>query len=358
MVSNKFSHFKTINKIQRKNNLSLERSNYFRLDKNERIIKFENFFMKIIKKQLNSNQLTTYPNLSNVYKLLSHRLKVKENNLILTGGSDLSIKNCFELLVKKDSQVVTLNPTYGMVNVYCKLFLAKQIKINCEKDLTFNHKKICKHINKKTSLIIIANPNSPTGKILEKKEILVILKKAKINNSYVLIDECYHDYCKETTLPLIKKFKNLIVCRSFSKIGLAGCRIGCLVTNKKLRGQLYKFRPFYELTSFSVLVLDNFLKNKTLINSYVNETKKGKLVIEKYFKNKKGITIFHTYTNFILFSLKNKNTLNKLHKILYKKKFLVNKEKNIPHYKNLIKFTLGPETLMRKFIREVDKVIR
>ena len=44
MVSNKFSQFKTINKIQRKNNLSLERSNYFRLDKNERIIKFENFY--------------------------------------------------------------------------------------------------------------------------------------------------------------------------------------------------------------------------------------------------------------------------------------------------------------------------
>ena len=86
-------------------------------------------------------------------------------------------------------------------------FLAKQIKINCEKDLTFNHKKICKHINKKTSLVIIANPNSPTGKIINKKEILIILKKAKKNNCYVLIDECYYDYCKETTLNLIKKIQ-------------------------------------------------------------------------------------------------------------------------------------------------------
>lgn len=358
MESKKFSHLRIINQIQRKNNSSLERSNYFRLDKNERIVKFEDLFMKNIKKELNSNQLTTYPNLKKVYKLLSQRLKLKENNLILTGGSDLSIKNCFELLVKKDSQVLTLNPTYGMVNVYCKLFLAKQIKINCEKNLTFDHKKICKNINKKTSLIIIANPNSPTGKIINKKEILIILKKAKKSNSYVLIDECYYDYCKETALNLINKFPNLIICRSFSKIGLAGCRVGYLVTNKKLRNQLYKFRPFYELTSFSVLVLNNFLKNKTLINSYVNETKKGKLVIEKYFKKKNGITVFPTCTNFILLSLKNKSTLNKLYKILFKKKFLVNKEKNIPHYNNLIKFTLGPKAVMRKFIYEIEKVIK
>ena len=75
-------------------------------------------------------------------------------------------------------------------------------------------------------------------------------------------------------------------------------------------------------------------------------------------KKKNGITVFPTCTNFILLSLKNKSTLNRLYKILFKKKFLVNKEKNIPHYNNLIKFTLGPKAVMRKFIYEIEKVIK
>ena len=54
-----------------------------------------------------------------------------------------------------------------MVNVYAKLFRAKQIKINFDNNLTLNFKKLLMSINKNVSMIMFANPNSPTGTILK-----------------------------------------------------------------------------------------------------------------------------------------------------------------------------------------------
>ena len=72
----------------------------------------------------------------------------------MTSGSDTGMKHCFEVLVKPNSKIITLEPTFGMVNVYAKLFRAKQIKINFDNNLTLNFKKIinvnkqkCKHDN-------------------------------------------------------------------------------------------------------------------------------------------------------------------------------------------------------------------
>ena len=72
-------------------------------------------------------------------------------------------------------------------------------------------------------MIILANPNSPTGTLIKKNELEIILKKSNKFNVPVLIDEAYYGFCKITCVPLIKKYKNLIVSRTFSKAyGVAG----------------------------------------------------------------------------------------------------------------------------------------
>ena len=356
MSKSKFSHFSHIEKIKRKKNDAKSREEFYRLDKNEMISDFESSFLKKIKKRINSFHINTYPEINDVYKKLAKSLKVSSDNIILTSGSDLGIKNCFELFVRKKNEVITINPTYGMVSVYAKLFQAKQIKINCEKNLRINTLKILKKINHKTSLVVIANPNSPTGSVISQQNIIQILSKAKENNCYVLIDECYYHYYGQTSLNLISRFSNLIISRSFSKIGLAGCRIGFLISNKALRRKLYKFRPFYEITSFSVLLLNEFLENKNITKKYIQQTKRGKLYLAKYFI-KKNIFFFSTSTNFILIILKNRKVTNKLFNQLLKNRILVTIEKNIPHYKYVIRFTVGPAYIMRKVIKVIDKII-
>ena len=87
-----------------------------------------------------------------------------------------------------------------MYDVYSKLFKVNQIKINYDKNLVLDFHKLINSIDKKTNLIMLANPNSPTGTIISEENILKILKKAKSKNCYVVIDEAYFGFYKKSSI--------------------------------------------------------------------------------------------------------------------------------------------------------------
>ena len=83
---------------------------------------------------------------------------------------------CFDLFVKPKDKVITLSPTFAMVDIYAKLFKSRQIKINYNKNLELNYDKLLRSIKSNISLLIFANPNSPTGTILNNQQILKNIK--------------------------------------------------------------------------------------------------------------------------------------------------------------------------------------
>ena len=119
-------------------------------------------------------------------------------------------------------------------------------------------------------MIILANPNSPTGTVINKKKILDITKKAQKYNIPVIIDEAYYGFYNYSFIKEINKYKNLIILRTFSKsYGLAGLRAGYLISNKSIIKELFKFKPMYEINSIACKVLEIFLKHKDLEKSFI-----------------------------------------------------------------------------------------
>ena len=351
---NKFIYFKKIDKISRIRN-TLSRYKKIRLDKNERLTDFESYFIDKIKKKINSDYLTTYPEVEPLYEIFSKKFHLNKEMFVLTAGSDMAIRNCFELLVRSGDKIITLFPTYGMVDVYAKLFEANQIKIRFNKKLKLDINKLIKEINYKTKLIIIANPNSPTGTIIENKQIINILKKAKKFNCYVLIDEAYYGFYNTTFVSYLKKFPNLIISRTFSKAyGLAGCRVGVIIANKTVAKRLYKFRPMYEINSISVLIIKEIMKNKSILKKYIQETINGKKYLIKNL-NKFGFSYYNSYANFLLVDFRTKNLKTKISNYLKNKNILIARETNILGCKNFLTFTLGPVKYMKLITNTLNK---
>ena len=350
----KFKKFKSLNLLERKRNPLNSRMKKIRLEKNERVSNYNSKFLSEIRKNLLSENISAYPEVEEIYLLLAKHLSVSPDMLVITSGSDLAIKNCFELLISPGDEVITLNPTYGMVDVYSKLFQAKQTKINYDKNLNLDLKKLLKSINKKTNLVILANPNSPTGTVMNQKTLLESIKLCKKFNSYLLIDECYFGYYSKTVIKYVKTYNNLIVSRSLSKIGLAGCRIGYLIASKNTAKMLYKFRPFYEISSFSCLVFKSILKNKNILTNYIKETLIGKMFLIDNFKRLK-IEFFPTNTNFILVKLNSEKIKNKIIESFAKKHILVMGESKLPEGHKILRITLGPKHYMEKVINVLKK---
>ena len=97
-----------------------------------------------------------------------------------------------------------------------------------------------------------------------------------------MIDEAYYGFTDVTTIELIDKYSNLIVGRTFSKaLGMAGCRIGYLVSNDKVIEYLLKFRPMYEVNSFGVMTAQIIIDNIQLFYNYCKDVNlaKEKIVI-------------------------------------------------------------------------------
>lgn len=356
-MSKKFDKFSSIDKISRFRGIFPTRLNKLRFDANERVSEFENKFIQLFKKKIKSHHLTAYPEVEEIYDLLARFNGLKRENIMVTAGSDIGIRHCFELFANSNSKVLTLSPTFGMYDVYSKIYKVNQIKINFDKNLILDFVKLINSIDKKTNLIMLANPNSPTGTIISEENILKILKKAKSNNCYVVIDEAYFGFYKNSSIKFLKRFKNLIILRTFSKaVGMAGIRAGYIISDTKNIKRLYSFRPMYEISSVSCLAIKEILKNYKLVNQYINDTNKGK----KYLINelrKLKLKNFKTFSNFILVDFNNKTLALKVFKKLNRKGILTRMAPNIEACKNGLRFTLGPKKFMQILVKEIKKTL-
>ena len=336
-----------LEKIHRIRGPIKSRFSFLRLDKNEKVNKFNFTFLSKILKRIKSEHLTAYPEVENLYNLISKKDNVDKRSIVLTAGSDGAIRTCFDFFVEKGSKIITIEPTFAMVNIYSKIFQTKQIRISFDRNLNFNLSNLLKSIKKNIDLIILANPNSPTGTLIKKNELEIILKKSNKFNVPVLIDEAYYGFCKITCVPLIKKYKNLIVSRTFSKAyGVAGVRVGYLIASPRIANILYKLKPMYEINSIGALISEELIKNK-IDKRYIKEVEKGKNLLQKYLILNNYEFII-THANFIHINFEDKFQLIK--KTFMKKNILVKGGPQVKGFENFLRITLGSPKDMKKVI--------
>ncbi len=295
------------------------------LDKNEN----NDFFLKSIhesiKKKIKLSDITAYPDLTETYKNLSKFLKVSKNKIFLTAGSDLAIKSIFETFLSPGNKVLTTNPTYAMYSIYCKIFRVKNILLNYKYKESGPYLDIEKFIllikKNRPKLICIPNPDSPSGQVISKKNLERIIKIAEKNRALVLIDEAYYLFYKSSVINFIDQYKNLILIRSASKaMGIAGLRVGIMISNPDIISQVFMYKPMYEISSIGNLFIKEIIKvnNYRLIKKSVNRLIEGKIYFIEYLK-KNNINYFNSYANFIHvnFGSSKKKILNELQKKIY-----------------------------------------
>ena len=292
-------------KLQRPSALSSQSREAKRLwlDKNENL---DPDLMKVTKNvldQMSSISLATYPEAGDVYRKLSDWSGVEPDQLLLTPGSDGAIRLVFESFIEHGDKVIHLVPTFAMYSVYSQMFGAEVFPINYSKselepflDSDFIIDSV---LSLKPKLLCLANPDSPTGTILEPEVLKKILTACESVGTVLLIDEAYHPFYNWTALPWTKTSQNLIVVRTFAKAwGLAGLRIGYAAAHPKTIALLHKMRPMYEVSTFAVdFMLKMLDQDYEMLNS-VKRIQEGK----DYFADSMrslGFKVLPTSGNFI-----------------------------------------------------------
>lgn len=289
-----------IARLIRHENSELDRAGYLRLDKNENIIGFDSQAIEEMLSGVDSQTISTYPMVYKLYEKASEWLGVKKDRIYVSSGSDGAIKSVFEAYVGEGDEVVVIHPTYAMYYVYSDMFEADLKKVRFNDDFTLPPGSIISAISPRTKLICIANPNSPTGTVIEEDELLRIIDAADKNETLVLLDEAYYGYYPVSYLKYIDRFENLIVTRSFTKAyGLGSARLGLAVSNPCIISSLKKVRPIYEVNSFSVLLGSYVMDHPEIFDRQIALFKEGKKYLLGELKRMK-MEFVDTRANFIL----------------------------------------------------------
>jgi len=348
-------HREIVDTVWRTEPDGITRFDKLRLDKNERIGPFPPELLKEFVDGIDEQKIQAYPEVFPLYEKLASFHKLETKNILLTAGSDAAIRHCFEVFVNPGDRLIYLDPTFAMVTVYGGLFGANMSGVQYDANLEIDVDKVVSLIDQETSLIVMANPNSPTGTYLPNDSVKRIAEVAARYRIPLLIDEAYYGFCPYTAMDLITDHANIIVARTFSKVaGMAGLRVGYAIGHRDVISLLTKFRPMYEVNSLAILFALKILDNWHVAEEYGRETIKGRNYFSDFLKSL-GFPVVDTETNFLHVDFGQKK--DKVIQAMNDRGMLVRGMLSIPGYENYTRFSVGPREVMEPVMRAIYDVL-
>ena len=275
---------------------------------------------------------------------------VQPENVFVSNGSDEVLN--FAFMAFGGNGAVFPDISYGFYEVYGDLYSINYEKIPLKEDFSVDYRDYCGQ----NRMVVIANPNAPTGMSVSVDRIEEIVKSNP--DSLVLIDEAYVDFGGKTCLPLIGKYDNLLVTRTFSKSRcLAGGRLGYAFASPAIIADLEKIK--YSTNPYNINRLTLLLGEATVgAEPYYQEKCAAIRATREWTRTQLeslGFTVLPSDTNFV-FAKSDKVSGMELYRTLKSKGILVRHFTN-PRICEFNRITIGTQQQMETFINTVKEVL-
>ena len=187
-----------------------------------------------------------------------HGVEWQQSQTIVTAGSGVSLFAAITGTVNPGEEVILLEPyfmAYSNIIEYCGA-IEKGVPLNKEKGYRLDVDALNEKVNKKTKMIVLCNPNNPSGTVYSNQELFKIAEIAQDNNLIVLSDEVYCEFVwdgrKHTSIASIPEMKErTIISSSFSKtFAMTGWRLGYILTDPSLVKKIQKIPLGYRTNTF------------------------------------------------------------------------------------------------------------
>ena len=249
-------------------------------------------------------ELNRYPD-GGAYHLkqkLSKRLDVSPNQLVVGNGSAEIVELITEAFIGQGDEAVISR------QAFFKYRIAVQIMngvINWAEmpDYKHNAEIMLSKVTGKTKVLFIANPNNPTGTLMERDEVVFLMDRLP-HQVMVVFDEAYYDYRDKDVYPdtmrYVQEGRNVIILRTFSKsYGLAGLRIGYAITTAPIVRAMNCVREAFNVSSLAQIAAIGALDDDEFLKNGIRLNEEGKMYY--YSKLEKlGFSYVPTHANFVM----------------------------------------------------------
>lgn len=286
-------------------------------------------------------------------KAISSYTAFPEEGIVAANASNEILQGVFQAICDVGDKLVVISPGFAIYPYLSKIMDLKLKEIPLLEDFSFDIEKIIKE-GKDGKMVVLALPNNPTGTTIPIDKIEEIARN--ISGVFV-VDEAYYEFSQKTAISLLDKYDNIIIIRTLSKaFGLAGLRLGYLLTNRELASAVQKAKLPFSVGIFGQIAGEVLLKKNEYIKDIVKKIMDEKEKVFAELKEIPSIEPIPSYTNFILFRTQNISG-KKLFDEMYRRGVLL-RFFDTPRLKDTLRLTIGKPEQNKIFLETLKKVLK
>lgn len=220
------------------------------------------------------------------------------SGILLGNGSDELLQILITAIARPGATVLSVAPTFVMYDLLTRVAGLEYLSVPLTATFDLNEAELLQTIRKKQpELIFLAYPNNPTGNRFDDRVVEAVLNTA---SGLVILDEAYAAFTDHSYLERLSQFKNLLVLRTLSKMGMAGLRLGYLIGSPVWIEQLDKIRLPYNINVLTQVTVELALRHKAVFDEQVRLIRAERARLFQALQAVNGVQVFPSEANFLL----------------------------------------------------------
>jgi histidinol-phosphate aminotransferase len=273
---------------------------------------------------------------------------VKPGNILAGNGSDEILSILTRCFVGPQDRVAFPVPTYSLYDTLIAIQEGERIAVDYPPDFSLPEALA----EQNAALTLLCNPNSPSGTLVSLRE---IERLARAVSGILVIDEAYVDFAESegaSSLPLISRFPNLVVLRTFSKsFSLAGMRVGLAFASEEIILGMMKVKDSYNLNRLSLVAATAALQDMPWMMRNVARIQRSRRQLTAGLM-KMGFYVYPSHANFVM-ARKREQNLKEVYEKLKGNKILV-RYFDIPGLQDCLRITVGTPQEIRSLLKVME----
>jgi histidinol-phosphate aminotransferase len=277
----------------------------------------------------NCDQMNRYPepHSKTLKDEFSNHLGIIPENIFVCAGLVESLDIMIRNFIAKGENLIIPEITFVAYKLLAKVFNV-ETRFSKMNNYQIDIDSIIENCDEKTKLIIIANPNNPTGTIVNETD-LIRLMEIVPKSTYVVADEAYCEYVNRVDFPntmkLLQRYPNLIMLRTFSKIyGLAGLRVGFAVAHEDIIKKLEYYQAPFTVSQVATIAASAAIKDHKFLAKSSEDNSKARGLLEREL-SQLGYNVVPSQSNFIYIHFESQEERDRVCELLSDKNVLVRK---------------------------------
>lgn len=278
--------------------------------------------------------------------------------LLLGNGSDELIQLLAMALNKPGAALLGVEPSFVMYRMIATFTGMRYVGVplianSGAADFSLDLPAILASIKREQpALIFLAYPNNPTGNLFPADAVAQIIEASP---GLVVVDEAYYAFASDSFIPHLAQYPNLLVMRTFSKLGMAGLRLGFLAGSTAWLGQLEKLRLPYNVGVLPQLAAEKLLAHHGVLLQQAEQIRKDRAKLYRQLGEIDAVKVYPSEANFLLFRVENASAI--FNGLKQRGVLIKNLDGGHPMLKDCLRVTVGTPEENEKFMAALRETI-